>query len=200
MEKKIKNLKKNTFHSIDGYQLTKPIISSDFQKKNLDFLKQKKINLNFHKHLVDLVQYSKIPRNNRLKDRASMSNSLELRLPFLEHKLIEYCLNLPKDVYFTEGRSKSILRESMKGLMENKVRLSPKISQQSPQNRWLREEPFKTYFNDLINSKKFKERGIFDVKNLKNAWNKFLSNQSETSFFIWQVSSTEQWFETFIDK
>jgi len=200
VEKKIKNLKKNTFHSIDGYQLAKPIISSDFQKKNLDFLKQKKINLNFHKHLVDLVQYSKIPRNNRLKDRASMSNSLELRLPFLEHKLIEYCLNLPKDVYFTEGRSKSILRESMKGLMENKVRLSPKISQQSPQNRWLREEPFKTYFNDLINSKKFKERGIFDVKNLENAWGEFLSKQSETSFFIWQVSSTEQWFETFIDK
>ena len=82
----------------------------------------------------------------------------------------------------------------------NTFRTCVTISQQSPQNRWLREEPFKTYFNDLINSKKFKERGIFNVKNLENAWSEFLSNKSETSFFIWQVSSTEQWFETFIDK
>ena len=195
VEKKINSLNQPISKTIDGFNMSKNIINPDFAKEK----NQNQNQNNLFKHLIDYVQFSKIPRNNRLKDRASMFNSLELRLPFLEHELVEFCLGLPKELYFLKGRSKSILRESLKGMIPDKIRYKSKISQQSPQNEWLKEEPFKTYFSDLIHSKKFKERNIFNLKTLNKEWKNFLLGKADTSFFVWQVFCTENWFQKFID-
>ena len=56
-----------------------------------------------------------------------MSNSIELRLPFLEHKLVEYCLSLPKDIIFGDGKTKSILRKLMDNKMSNRQDLLQKF-------------------------------------------------------------------------
>lgn len=198
--KKLSNLESKSALTIDGYNLTKNIISEDllsyYKNNNADF----NSNINLKKSLVDYIQNTKIPRNNRLKDRTSMANSVELRLPFLEHQLIEYALSLPDSFYFAFGRSKSILRESVKGLMSNKVRLSNKISIQSPQNQWMKSKLFITYIEDICNSQKFKNRDLFSTSKIKNELKKFLSSSNQTSFFLWQIINTEKWFEEFIDK
>ena len=64
--------------------------------------------------MIDYTSKSKIPRNNRLKDRVSMAFGVELRLPFLDHELVESALSLRGEQYFYNGRSKSILRKSIK--------------------------------------------------------------------------------------
>ena len=58
----------------------------------------------------------------------------------------------------------------------------------------------KSYIENMINSPIVKNRGIFDIQNLKNEWKKFLEGKFETSFFIWQFINTEIWFQVFIDK
>ncbi len=198
-KKKIKNFNPEIYNSIDGYRLSKEIVNDNFfekinLKKNTDLKKDI-----LYDHIIDYLQFTKIPRNNRLKDRASMSNSIELRLPFLEHKLVEYCLSLPKEIIFGDGSTKSILRKLMENKMSNKLRNTPKISQQSPQNLWLKSQPFKNHFNDLINSRSFKERGIFNYKKTIKEWKKFQNKKLETSFFIWQVYCTEMWCRKFLD-
>jgi len=198
--KKLSNLESKSTLTIDGYNLTKNIISQDlfsyYKNDNVDF----NDNINLKKSLIDYIQNTKIPRNNRLKDRTSMANSVELRLPFLEHQLIEYALSLPDSFYFAFGRSKSILRESVKGLMSDKVRLSNKISIQSPQNQWMKSKRFISYIEDIINSQKFKNRGLFSVSKIKNELKRFLTSSNQTSFFLWQIINTEKWFDEFIDK
>jgi len=198
--KKLLNLESKSNLTIDGYNLTRDIISEDllsyYKNDNADF----DDNINLKKNLVDYIQNTKIPRNNRLKDRVSMANSVELRLPFLEHQLIEYALSLPDAFYFAFGRSKSILRESVKGLMSDRVRLSNKISIQSPQNQWMKSRRFISYVEDIIYSQKFKNRGLFSMSKIKNELKRFLTSSSQTSFFLWQIINTEKWFEEFIDK
>ena len=204
---KLKYLQNVVPKTIDGYDLVNSnLISKSFSKDfsgNFRF-EEKKLKIEtgdtVKDSLIEYIQNTKIPRNNRLKDRISMAFGLELRLPFLEHDLLEYALSLDTKSYFLNGKSKSILRFSVKNVVHNKVRSAKKFSIQSPQNIWLRSEPMKSYIDNMINSKKVEERGIFNVTNLKKEWQKFLNGEFETSFFIWQFINTEVWFQIFIDK
>ncbi len=198
IKKKMKNLKSGRFLSIDGYNLTKNIVEKDLLEEFLNSNFEEN-NIDIKKSLVNYIQNTKIPRNNRLKDRSSMAYGLELRLPFLEHKLVEYALSLPENFYFLFGRSKSILRDSVKGLMDNEIRLEKKFSIQTPQTNWLVLEPIKSFVDNIINSKSLESRNLFDIKLVKHEWKNFLKGSHPTSFFIWQIINCELWFRTFID-
>jgi len=150
-------------------------------------------------NLVYYIQTQKIPRNTHMKDRVSMAYSTELRLPFLDHRLVEYALSLPTDYYYLYGRTKSIVREALAGDMDDTVRLAFKRSIQAPQGQWLREEPMKSYVLDLINSRSFKDREVFDVQKVKKSYYEFCQGNIENSFFVWQWINMEEWFRIFID-
>jgi len=55
------------------------------------------------------------------KDRMSMSNSLEVRVPFADHRLVEYAFNIPMDMKYYKGREKGLLREALTGLLPDDV-------------------------------------------------------------------------------
>ena len=135
-----------------------------------------------------------------MKDRLSMAYSIELRLPFLDHRLVEYGLSLPNSFYFESGLSKSIVREALKGFMNNSVRIAPKRSIQAPQGKWLRKNPMKNYVGDLISSQSFKNRGIYNHSYVKSSFDNFISGKFDNSFFVWQWINVEEWFRTFIDR
>lgn len=196
--KKISNLTNHIPKTIDSYNLINKLL---YEKKFLNSYKYKsKQILNLKSSLSYFIQNSKIPRNNRLKDRISMAFGLELRLPFLEHELIEYGLSLKEDFYFLNGKSKSILRETMKGTLNNKVRTSKKFSIQSPQNDWFKNKLFIDYFDEIINSDSFRSRSYYNLNNLKKLWNNFKKNKkNNTSFFLWQIINYEIWCRIFID-
>ena len=196
--KKISNLTNHIPKTIDSYNLINKLL---YEKKFLNSYKYKsKQILNLKSSLSYFIQNSKIPRNNRLKDRISMAFGLELRLPFLEHELIEYGLSLKDDFYFLNGKSKSILRETMKGTLNNKVRTSKKFSIQSPQNDWFKNKLFIDYFDEIINSDSFRSRSYYNLNNLKKLWNNFKKKKkNNTSFFLWQIINYEIWCRIFID-
>ena len=205
VNKKLKNLESSNAKTIDGHSLTNRTVLSENLNQLIDDREIKKNETNVYNDkvkssLVDYIQNTKIPRNNRLKDRISMAQSVELRLPFLEHELLEYALSLDTKSYFLNGKSKSILRHVTKDYLDQRVRLNKKISIQSPQSEWLRSEKIKIFIEDNIFSKKFKERGIFNYKNVEKEWKNFLKGNFDTSFFIWQIISTEIWFNVFMDK
>jgi len=149
--------------------------------------------------LLDYILIRKIPRNTRFTDRMSMAYGVELRFPFLDHRLIECGLSLPKYLHFLGGRSKSIVREAMAGLMADSVRLAPKRSVHTPQGAWLQSEPLKSFVGDIIHSRSFAERGYFDVPKCQALFDRFCSGAFDNSFFIWQWINTETWYRLFVD-
>ena len=149
--------------------------------------------------LIDYLQIRKIPRNTRMYDRLSMAYGLELRLPLLDHRLIEFALGLPPELYFLHGRTKGIVREAMRGLMDDDVRLATKRSIQAPQALWLMQEPMKSYIDGLLDSESFASRGLFDVPKAKAAFARFCDGAFDNSFFVWQWINVEEWFRLFID-
>ncbi len=150
--------------------------------------------------LIDYLQVRKVPRNTRMKDRLSMAYGIELRLPFLDHVLVEYALSIPPKYYFMHGRTKSIVREALSGVMDDSVRIAKKRSIQAPQGAWLMNQPMKSYIGDLITSSSFSDRGIFDQKKVVAAFDTFCKEGAKNSFFVWQWINVELWFRMFIDK
>ena len=55
------------------------------------------------------------------KDRMSMSNSFEARVPFADYRLVQYAFNLPYEIKFADGREKGLLRRSLKGILADDV-------------------------------------------------------------------------------
>ena len=145
------------------------------------------------------LQGSKIPLNTRMLDLLGMAYGIEIRLPFLDHRLVELGMALAPDLYFIEGRSKGIVRMALRGAMDDDVRLAAKRSIQAPQGRWLRSEPMASYVEGLITSESFAARGLFDVDACRQLFARFRGGEFDNSFFVWQWINTEEWFRIFID-
>jgi asparagine synthase (glutamine-hydrolysing) len=187
--------------AIDGTIPVRPELFTEFLKSHQISMPElvKTTGSRFRDALVEYTQGSKIPRNMRMMDRLSMGYGLELRLPFLDPRLVEHALSLPADYYFLEGRSKGIMREALAGAMDDEVRLATKRSIQAPQGIWLREPPMRQYVEELISSESFASRGLFDVEKSKAAFEDFCLGHRDNSFFIWQWINTEEWFRIFVD-
>lgn len=114
------------------------------------------------------------------KDRMSMSNSLEVRVPFADYRLVEYAFNIPQEMKFLEGREKGLLRKALKGLLPEDVlwrKKSPYPKTFSPIYTHGVQEWMRTILNDkaspilqLIDEKKVKAIVDTEGKSFGKPW------------------------------
>ena len=145
------------------------------------------------------LRFTKLPRVLRMNDRLSMAFSLELREPYLDHRLVEFVFRLPGHQKINEGKSKFLLRHAMRDNLPDHIRLAEKRSVVTPQREWLR-SILRPQVEDLIHSQSFRQRGIFDVRKAEDAYRRFCRGEGDNAFFIWQWINTEQWFRMFMDE
>ena len=124
----------------------------------------------------------KIPRTVHMCDRFSMINSIELRLPYLDHKFIEEVSNFFYQDYFYDNSliSKKPLREYLKSLKINNLPswIFKKKHNPSPQNLWLKEDPIKSWiFDHLISNKIYDQIHFLNKKQIINAWDNFVNDK-----------------------
>ena len=96
----------------------------------------------FLEHLANSFGSSKLYGALRFKDRASMWRGTELRVPFVDHKVAEFCLGLPADYLVKGGQGKALLREAVGNLIPARLAFAAKRSVQSPQREYMTVGPF----------------------------------------------------------
>ncbi|MEK6544022.1 MAG: asparagine synthase (glutamine-hydrolyzing) [Elusimicrobiota bacterium] len=158
----------------------------------------------FKSHLLNMqyrdILFTKLPRILRSCDRASMAYSRELRVPFLDHRLVEFCFFLPGTLKIRHGVQRFFIREALKTLLPTRLADLPKRAVVDPQREWLR-GPLQRWVRELIESSSFSQRGIFDAPAVLREYDKYVkAPRVTTSFHVWQWLSIEMWFRTFIDK
>jgi asparagine synthase (glutamine-hydrolysing) len=90
---------------------------------------------------MDDILVDTLPQLLRMEDRFSMAFSLEARVPLLDHKLVEYGLSLPDHLKVNNGWSKFAMRQAMRGLLPERVRLrKSKLGFPVPLRRWLAQD------------------------------------------------------------
>lgn len=133
-------------------------------------------------------------------DRDTMAFGVEGRSPFLDKDLVEYSIALKDELKIKGGYTKFILREVMKGIMPEKVRLRvEKKGFAIPQDEWFRTEKFQKLVNDVLNSESFAKRGYFKPEEAKKLYLRHLSGEINISKDIWKWTNLELWFREYID-
>ena len=168
-------------------------ISENFYEYN----RIKKLNFLKNSQLKD-INYIKLPRSLKYKDRLSMSEGIETRVPLLDHKLAEYCFNLPNNYKFKGDISRYIFKSvaKKKYLTKYKFEVSKKTIA-DPQKIWMKTY-LKNYFLDVINSTSFKNLDYFNHKIIKSEFLKFCKEDNYlSSFAFFQILSFYEFNKTF---
>lgn len=141
---------------------------------------------------------TKIPRGLRFNDRISMALSRELRVPFLDHRLVEFGFSVPVDEHLKGRQTKSLFREIAETWIPADLARAPKRSVQSPQREWLA-GPWRPLVEDILLSKSFADREWINPAGAQSAYQAYCASPAENSFFIWQWLNLELWAREFLD-
>ena len=154
---------------------------------------------NLHSSLIDHFEY-KLEHLLKWEDRNSMWFSLESRVPFLDFRLVENMLSVPENMIINQGMTKQVLRQSMKGILPEPIRVrTDKVGFETPQDEWFREHFFQNLVMDLIHSRSFKQRGLIDPLKADKQFKSYMSQRKNISKEVWKWINLELWFREFID-
>ncbi len=141
---------------------------------------------------------TKIPRGLRFNDRVSMASSRELRVPFLDHRVVEFGLALPSAALLNGKGSKALFRSLAERWVPTSLTRARKRSVQSPQREWLATS-WRPLVIEILGSGSLAERGWIDPVAARAAYDSFCTGTGDNSFFIWQWLNLELWARAFLD-
>ena len=133
------------------------------------------------------------------QDQMSMAASIESRVPFLDHKLVEFAAMLPDTWKLSGWTTKRILRESMKGLLPASILNRPKMGFPVPFAPWTR-GAWNQVVRDVLLDRRSRERGVIDPEAVDRLLRQHAEGHTEGGDRIWSLLNLELWHRTFIDK
>lgn len=128
-------------------------------------------------------------------DRAFMASSLEGRVPFLDHRVVEFAWRVPIDVHRHDGRGKYLLRRVLERYVPTSLTERPKMGFAVPLAQWLR-GPLREWSEELLSEARLTRDGIFDVSFIRKIWAQHTSEKSDWSSVLWSVLMLNAWLET----
>ena len=126
-------------------------------------------------------------------DRASMANSLEVRVPILDHELIEWAAGLPLSLKLRGRDGKYVLKKALEPLVPHELLYRPKMGFSVPLARWFR-GPLRQRVRDALTSQALRDSGVFDTAYLSTLADQHESGARDHSAILWSVLM----FESFL--
>ena len=146
----------------------------------------------------DVLQYS-TPDLLRYEDKNSMAFSIEARVPFLDHELVEFIFSLPIDQKIKGGWNRAVYRNAMKGRMPEKNRLRrSKIGFTNPDITWMKEKA--PEIRAIFSSSELASRDLYNPAQLVTAWDEYLAGRPGDGLVFWRVLVTELWMRRYMDQ
>jgi len=123
---------------------------------HLRMLHERDPDADFLKAMIYLELKHRLPELLLMRaDKMTMATGVEGRVPFLDHALVEYALQIPTELKFRNGVTKYILKKAAEGILPHDLIYRPKMGFAAPTERWFKQGAyFKPYFLDLLQSKK----------------------------------------------
>jgi len=131
------------------------------------------------------------------QDQMSMATSVESRVPFLDHKLVEFTAQMPDRMKLRGGTTKYVLRESMKGILPEKILSRRKMGFPVPIGTWFR-GPFKSIIDEYVVSERALSRGIFAPDFVRRLVSLHQEGEDHSER-LWALLNFEMWQRRFFD-
>ena len=175
---------------------TEVVTNSKESQTFLSEFKPELLNFNNHQKMMILDLITFLPNSILVKiDRASMASSLEARVPFLDHELIEYSWKIPHSLKYRNGKGKWILRQILNNYVPKNLTERPKMGFGIPLGTWLR-GPLRDWAENLLNEKRLMQEGYFNPKLIRDKWQEHLSNKHNWQYDLWNVLMFQAWIDS----
>lgn len=127
-------------------------------------------------------------------DRASMGVSLEARVPFLDHRIIEFAWSLPLSIKTKGGNSKWPLRQLLYKYVPKELIDRPKMGFSMPVDSWLR-GPLRNWAEELLNEDRLCREGYFHSELVGQMWNEHILGKNNWQHQLWNILMFQAWLE-----
>ena len=179
------NEAKERLGSVDPYQTLKALIEDTDATTLLNRLLYADTKTYLHELLMK-------------QDQMSMAASIESRVPFLDHKLVEFSARMPERMKLRGWTTKYVLRESMKGVLPDVILKRRKMGFPVPVGTWFRGK-YRSVIDEYVLSERTLARGLFEPEYLKQMVEAHQSGVENHADRLWSLLNLEIWLRQFID-
>ena len=127
-------------------------------------------------------------------DRMSMCHSLEVRVPYVDHRLVEFCASIPGEMKLKWLRKKYLLRKAVAPLLPKAVINHRKQGFVGPMTRWLQTD-LKTYVLETLAEKNLKKHGLFASGAVQRVLQEHFTGREINDTLIWSLLIFQKWHE-----
>jgi asparagine synthase (glutamine-hydrolysing) len=129
-------------------------------------------------------------------DRAAMAFSLETRIPLLDHRVVEYAVQIPDAIKRRNGRAKWPLRAILEHRVPPELTERPKMGFCTPMGRWLR-GPLFEWAEGQLGADRLRREGFFDPGEVRRLWLRHQQWPRDGGLLLWGLLMFQAWLETF---
>jgi len=127
-------------------------------------------------------------------DRASMGVSLEARVPYLDHRVVETAWRIPLDLRIHGGEGKWILRQVLYRHVPPALVDRPKAGFGLPVGAWLR-GPLRPWAEELLDERRLRSQGLLDAAPVRRLWSRHLSGRTDSPHHLWDILVLQAWLD-----
>lgn len=132
-------------------------------------------------------------------DMMSMANSLEVRSPFLDHKVVDFAFTLPTEYKINQHLKKRIVQDAFRDKLPEELYNRPKHGFEIPMREWFKNELWSLINDDLLSSKFIAEQKIFSVDYIENVKKELFNNLGhDVTWRIWSLIVFQYWYKKYL--
>jgi len=133
-------------------------------------------------------------------DKITMATSVEARVPFLDHHLVEYALGVPRSFKVEGTVGKHILKRALEDILPHDLLYEPKRGFGAPVREWFRDRGLYGLINDHLLDSALQKRDLLDQKFVSWMLEEHRSGKRDWGFHLWALLNLSLWYERWIDR